>query len=63
MDVAAFSMDMSMAKVQQEAGLSIAKKAMNQQEQQAAGLLDMISRAAPGQIPPSGVGQIVDTRA
>jgi hypothetical protein len=63
MDVAAFSMDMSMAKLQQNAGLSIAKKAMNQEEQQAAGLLDMVSQANPGQFPHSGVGQNIDTRA
>ncbi len=63
MDVAAFSMDMSMAKLQQNVGLSIAKKAMNQEEQQAAGLLDMVSQANPGQFPHSGVGQNIDTRA
>ncbi len=63
MDVAAFSMDMSMTKLQQNVGLSITKKAMNQEEQQAAGLLDMVSRANPGQIPHSGVAQNIDTRA
>ena len=63
MDVAALSMDMSMTKVHQNVGLSVAKKAMNQEEQQAAGLLNMVSRAVPGQALSSGVGQNIDTTA
>jgi len=63
MDIAALSMDMSSASLQQSASLSVTKKAMDSQEQQAAGLLDMMSQAAPRQIPQSGVGQVVDVRA
>ena len=60
MDIAAMSMSMSMAKVQLSAGLSVAKKAMDQQEIQAAGLIDMMEGAAV-QAPPSE--HIIDVKA
>lgn len=63
MGIAALSMEMSSASLKQSAGLGVTKKAMDSQEQQAAGLLDMMSKAAPSQIPQSGVGQVVDVRA
>lgn len=63
MDIAAVSMEMSTAGLQQSASLSVAKKAMDNQEQQAAGLMDMMSQAVPNQVPGSGVGQVIDVRA
>lgn len=63
MDIAAVSMEMSATSLQQSASLSVAKKAMDNQEQQAAGLLDMMDQAVPAQIPSSGVGQVIDVRA
>jgi hypothetical protein len=63
MDIAAVSMEMSSVRLQQSASLSVAKKAMDNQELQAAGLLDMMGQAVPSQVPGSGVGQVVDVRA
>ncbi|WP_394523144.1 YjfB family protein [Lacrimispora sp. JR3] len=63
MDIAAVSMEMSTARLQQSASLSVAKKAMDYQEQQAAGLLDMMSQTASAQLPGSGVGHIIDVKA
>lgn len=63
MDIAAVSMEMSATRLQQSASLSVTKKAMDNQEQQAAGLLDMMDQAVPAQIPSSGVGQVIDVRA
>jgi len=54
---------MSLARVQQSAGISVAKKAMDSQEVAAEGLLKMAETAIPRQIPGNGIGQIVDTRA
>ena len=62
MDIGAMSIDMSLARVQQSAGLSVAKKAMDSQEIVAAGLLKMVEGAIPEQVPVDGVGQIVDVR-
>ncbi len=63
MDIGAMSMDMSLARVQQSAGISVAKKAMDSQEVAAEGLLKMVETAIPKQMPVDGVGQIVDSRA
>ena len=63
MDIAAVSMEMSLARVQQTAGISVAKKAMAAQETAADGLLKMAEQAVPRQIPANGVGRIVDTTA
>jgi maleate cis-trans isomerase len=63
MDIGAMSMEMSLARVQQSAGISVAKKAMDSQEVAAEGLLKMAETAIPRQIPGNGIGQIVDTRA
>lgn len=63
MDIAAVSMQLSSAQIQQSAGISVAKKAMDSQEAQAADLLKMMDAAAPRQIPQSGLGQFVDVRA
>lgn len=60
MDIAAMSMNMSVAKVQLSAGISVAKKVMDQQEVQAAGLIDMMEGAA-AQLPPSD--HIIDVKA
>ncbi|MDR1772916.1 MAG: YjfB family protein [Hungatella sp.] len=62
MDIGAMSMDMSLARVQQSAGISVAKKAMDSQEIAAEGLLKMAEAALPEQVPGNGIGQIVDTR-
>lgn len=63
MDIGAMSMEMSMARVQQSAGLSVAKKAMDSQETEAEGLIKMVETAVPRQVPGNGIGQIVDARA
>lgn len=63
MDIAAMSMDMSSARLRQSVGVSVAKKAMDVQETEAAGLMKMMDTAAPGQVPSDGVGQVVDVRA
>ncbi|MEY8356413.1 YjfB family protein [Lachnospiraceae bacterium 54-53] len=63
MDIAAMSMGLSSARLQQSVGISVAKKAMNSQEAEAAGLIEMMDAAVPGQVPADGVGQLVDTRA
>ena len=63
MDIGAMSMEMSLARVQQSAGISVAKKAMASQEVAADGLLKMAEAASPRQVPVDGIGQIVDTRA
>ena len=63
MDIAAVSMEMSATKIQQSASLSVAKKAMDNQEQQAAGLIAMMDQAVPVQAPQSGLGQVIDVRA
>lgn len=47
MDIAAASIDMSIAKVQQQAGYSMAKKVMNLQEVQTDSLIRMMETAAP----------------
>ena len=62
MDIGAMSIEMSLARVQQSAGLSVAKKAMDSQEVAAAGLLKMVEAAIPEQVPVDGIGQIVDVR-
>lgn len=63
MDIGAMSMEMSLARVQQSAGISVAKKAMDSQEVAAEGLLKMAEAAIPKQMPGNGIGQIVDTIA
>ena len=63
MDIGAMSMEMSLARVQQSAGISVAKKAMDSQEVAAEGLLKMMDTAIPRQVPADGIGQIVDTKA
>ena len=63
MDIGAMSMEMSLARVQQSAGISVAKKAMDSQEVAAEGLLKMAEAALPKQIPENGIGLFVDTRA
>lgn len=60
MDIAAMSMSLSSVKLQQSVGVSVAKKAMNAQETEAAGLMKMMDAAAPASIPADGVGQVVD---
>lgn len=62
MDIGAMSMEMSLARVQQSAGISVAKKAMDSQEVAAEGLLKMAEAAIPRQIPGNGIGLIVDIR-
>lgn len=57
--IAAMSMDMSAAKLQLNVGVSMAKKVMDVQETQAAGLLQMLD-AAGSSIPAGEVGQILD---
>ena len=56
MDIAAMSMAMSTAKVQQAASLAMTKNAMELQETQAAGLIQMMQQG------PS-FGHTLDTRA
>jgi maleate cis-trans isomerase len=63
MDIGAMSMEMSLVRVQQSAGISVAKKAMDSQEVAAEGLLKMAEEALPEQVPLDRIGQIVDTRA
>ena len=63
MDIAAMSMQLSSAKIQQSIGISVAKKAMDSQETEGADLIKMMDTAAPGQIPASAQGQIVDVTA
>lgn len=63
MDVGAMSMDLSLAMVQQSAGLSVVKKAMDSQEIAAAGLIEMAKAAAPRPVPVGGLGRFVDVRA
>ncbi|MDR0922998.1 MAG: YjfB family protein [Hungatella sp.] len=63
MDIGAMSMEMSLARVQQSAGISVVKKAMDSQEAMADGLLRMAEMAVPRQMPADGLGQIVDTKA
>lgn len=60
MDIAALSMDLSSARVQMNAGIAVARKAMDQQEVQAEGLIDMMEGAA-AQLPPSD--HIIDVKA
>ncbi len=62
MDIGAMSIGMSLAKVQQSAGLSVAKKAMNSQEIAAEGLLKMAEGAVSEPVPADGIGQILDVR-
>ncbi len=62
MDIGAMSMEMSLARVQQSAGISVAKKAMDSQEISAEGLLKMAETAIPKQNPGNGIGLIVDIR-
>lgn len=47
MDIAAVSMQMSSTQLQMSAGISVAKKAMDQQETEAAGLIEMLKTAVP----------------
>lgn len=54
--VAAMSVNMSTAQLQQSASISVAKKAMDATEVVAKGLLQMLPD-------PSGAGQIIDTYA
>ena len=63
MDIAAMSMQLSSARIQQSVGISVAKKAMDSQETQASGLAEMMDTAASAQIPASAQGQIVDVEA
>lgn len=56
--IAAMSMSLSSLKLQMSASVSVAKKAMNQQEVYAQGLLEMIP-----QDPQSGLGQNIDVSA
>lgn len=52
MDIAALSMSLSSMKVQNGVALAMTKKVMNQQEVQAAGLMEMLDQAVPP-TPPS----------
>ncbi|MSS10461.1 putative motility protein [Clostridium sp. WB02_MRS01] len=63
MDIGVISMEMSLARVQQNAGISVAKKAMDSQEVAAEGLLKMVEAAIPKHMPGNGIGQFVNTRA
>lgn len=63
MDIAAMSMDLSAARLQQSVGISMTKKAMDTQEAQLEGLMDMVDSASPSRIQASGLGQLVDTTA
>lgn len=63
MDIAAMSMELSSARLQQSAGISVVKKAMSSQEAEAAGLMKMMDASATGHVPSDGVGQIVDVSA
>lgn len=63
MDIAAMSMSLSSAKIQQSAGISVAKKAMNVQETEAAGLMEMVETAGPTSQSQNGIGQNVDVLA
>lgn len=63
MDIGAMSMEMSLARVQQSAGIGVAKKAMDSQEVAAEGLLKMMDTAIPRQVPADGIGQIMDIKA
>lgn len=56
MDIGAMSMEMSLARVQQSAGISVAKKAMDSQEVAAEGLLKMAETAIPKHMPRNGIG-------
>lgn len=57
MDIAAASMAMSSATVVQQASISMAKNAMDMQEQQATSLIQMMQTAAPS------FGHTLDIRA
>ncbi|MEG0854356.1 MAG: YjfB family protein [Angelakisella sp.] len=57
MDIAAMSIHMNMASLQQAASLSVAKKTMNMQEQATDALLQMVKTATPS------FGQRLDVRA
>lgn len=57
--IAAMSMNLSAAKLQQNVGISLAKKVMDTQEMQAAGLMKMLD-AAGNSIPAGELGQILD---
>ncbi|WP_024293612.1 YjfB family protein [Lacrimispora indolis] len=63
MDIGAISMEMSLARVQQSAGINVAKKAIDSQELAAAGLLQMADAAVSRQPPTDGIGQFVNVRA
>ena len=58
MDIAAMSMALSQMQVQQQASISVSKKAMDMAEVQMQGIVDMMRSAAP----PS-FGQRLDIRA
>lgn len=47
MDIGALSMELSSIKLQNHVGIAVARKAMDQQEAEAAGLMEMIQQAAP----------------
>lgn len=61
MDIAAISMSLSSAKVQMAAGISVAKKSMDQQQIQADGLMKMIESSAP-QVSIPQEGHILDIK-
>lgn len=63
MDIGAMSMDMSLVRVQQSAGISISKKIMVAQEVEADGVLKMAEAACPKQVPVNGIGEVIDVRA
>lgn len=63
MDIAAMSMELSAARLQQSVGISIAKKTMDAQEMEVQALMDMVDAADSVRIPSDGVGQIVDVMA
>lgn len=63
MDIAAMSMELSAARLQQNVGICVAKKTMEAQEMQAAGLMEMVDAADAARIPADGVGQYVDVTA
>ncbi|MDR2023905.1 MAG: YjfB family protein [Hungatella sp.] len=63
MDIAAMSMDLSLVKVRQSVGITIAKKVMDSSETAAAGLLEMAETVFLKQPFSDGIGQNVDTRA
>lgn len=58
MDIAAMSISMAQARVQQQASLSITKKAMDMSEIQMQGIIEMMQTVSP-----DSPGQVLDVKA